>query len=323
MKRDGTVRIRLMESTQCFEVLKDIEDVIPSGSRKPDYSVRLRYAFGNEKKIQKHQEKLKQVQHMFMFMTTMWMYQLPLQGKPSQPSHPRPRPGDTPTPRDPGFFASDTGGELDLSPLSMASWRGVMQQVPVTIGGVGGVNYEATLTLNPIQTTQTQSVHRLQEEERQKRRSRTYERGKAKKEMEKKEQSTLENLRRSPYFSMALFNQPSQVTIASGSSGIGRIHAIEEVRRDRISRPIIVDEKKDKTKDEYERERARMEMGMEQKKRKEEDEERKFGDNILSEADAKFGVQDLMARACYSHISFEFVEAHSLLVVHRKTLIVQ
>jgi hypothetical protein len=237
---------------------------------------------------------------MFMFMTTMWMYQLPsLQRKPPQLAPSRPQADGPIGPRDPGLFASDVGEGPSTPSLSLGSWTGVMQQVPVTIGGSGGVNFEATLTLNPIQNLQPQGVLR----------SRTSERERKSKEVERKEKKTLENLRRSPYFSMSMFSQPRKVTVHSRSreGGVERSR-IEVAGRERIV-PVIVnnslqEKRKEEYKDEYEKERARMEMEAKmemekERKSKEEDDDREFSRKILSEGEAKVEVEDLISQVCY------------------------
>ncbi|KAF4628982.1 hypothetical protein G7Y89_g9166 [Cudoniella acicularis] len=289
---------------QCFDILRDIDALIPSGSTKPDYSVRLHYAFGNEKKIQKYQEKLKQVQHMFMFMTTMWMYQLPsLQQKQPQPVESRPDNSQRPK-GDLGLSDLDMGGGAPT--LSTGSWTGVMQQVPVTIGGMGGgVSYEATLTLNPIPLSQTHGRR-----ERLKAELPVYARERTIKRVGRNEKTTLENLRRSPYFSMNLFGRPQNMAAFSsrgddveyeykvGGTRITRSHTKERIV---IAEPG--EEKKRKEDDEdrykYDIERARREMDLEQEKRKEKDEDSVFASNVLSSEDAKAGVEEMLAQWFY------------------------
>jgi hypothetical protein len=240
-----------------------------------------------------------------MFMTTMWMYQLPsLQRKPSQLAPSRPQQDGPIGPRDPGLFASDTAEGPNAPSLSLGSWTGVMQQVPVTIGGSGGVNFEATLTLNPIQNLEPQGVLR----------SRTSERERKSKEVEWKEKKTLENLRRSPYFSMSMFSQPRKVTGISRSREDDREYSrIEVERRERIGNPVIVNEKleerrNEEYKDEYEKERAKkemelkMEMEKKQQKSKEEDADLAFSHQVLSEAEAKVGVEDLISQVRNFHV---------------------
>jgi len=238
---------------------------------------------------------------MFMFMTTMWMYQLPfLQGKAPQLAPPNPQPDEAPRPKDPSLFASDFGEEPSAPSLSLGSWTGVMQQVPVTIGGSGGVNFEATLTLNPIQNTPY-----LREEERQKRRSRVSERETRRKEIGRVEKNTLENLRRSPYFSMNMFGQPRKTT-SSFSRGDDDEHSRRRIER--IERPIIENkEKKEKYKDEDEKERTKKEtevkekMEQEQQKSRKEEEDLEFSRKVLSEAEARSGVEDLISQVRYFH----------------------
>jgi hypothetical protein len=88
---------------------------------------RLKYAFGKKKQIQKKQKDLKQLQHMFMFLTTCYMY------------HP-----------------SQRG---DLGQGDMNSLQGTLQNVPVQItmpnpnGRGSALLYEATLTLKPSQSS--------------------------------------------------------------------------------------------------------------------------------------------------------------------------
>ncbi|CZR55514.1 uncharacterized protein PAC_05402 [Phialocephala subalpina] len=157
---------------QCRAILKDIDEMIPHGSKKPDYGDRLKYAFGSQKKIAKHQENLRQVQHMFMFMTTCWQYQLPAK----QPV-------------------------ATTSPIPMGSLQGVMQHMPLQINmktpgsGAQTVTYEATLTLKPVEQPPTRPE--MEYFRRERKSSRRF-------ETSNQQKQSLENMRRSPYFSMKL-----------------------------------------------------------------------------------------------------------------------
>lgn len=172
--------------------MREIEAMIPRGSQKPDYTERLKFAFGNEKKITKQKTKLKEVQHMFMFMTTCWMYQLPSMQQPK--------------------------ATVDSSPqIPMSSFQGMMQQIPVQINmrdpnmsSAQNVSYEATLTLKPI--PQATPVYSLQPQGQGQMdlgpnlsgRSREHERM----TFGRNEKFALENMRRSPYFSEKLLKKP-------------------------------------------------------------------------------------------------------------------
>lgn len=120
---------------------------------------------------------------MFMFMTTCWMYQLPSARAAPQTKQP------------PSLSGSD---------IPSGSFQGVMQQIPVqfNLKGPGGnsesVSYEATLTLKPI--VQSEGISRPLRGEARERTS--HNRGKV--DMSESQQESLENMRRSPYFSLKL-----------------------------------------------------------------------------------------------------------------------
>ncbi len=181
--------------------------MIPPGSGKPDYQQRLRYAFRDEKKIVKHQDRLKEVQHMFMFMTTCWMYQLPAARSAPQTKQP------------PSLNASDN---------SSGSFHGVMQQVPMhfNLKGLGGnsdsLSYEATLTLKPVLLPETVQVSRPVTGETSGRTSQ----GREKVDISKTQKESLENMRRSPYFSLNLLRPPIEAVRYGG-----RERESEEARR--------------------------------------------------------------------------------------------
>ncbi|KAH7319431.1 hypothetical protein BKA65DRAFT_514530 [Rhexocercosporidium sp. MPI-PUGE-AT-0058] len=189
-KQDATSLVE-----QCTSILEEIEKMIPSGSKKPDYQQRLKYAFRDEKKIVKHQDRLKQVQHMFMFMTTCWMYQLPS----PQTSHP------SQTPRQPiGLTSSEGSGGFTTSANQNAMGQPPMQFNLKGFGGMhGSEDYEATLTLTPIR--QSEGVSRLLREEQ---RSRTSHKP-SKSSINNTQKESLENMRRSPYFSLNLLKPPT------------------------------------------------------------------------------------------------------------------
>lgn len=163
--------------------MKDIEDTIPHGSKKPDYADKLKYAFSSQKKILKHQENLKQVQHMFMFMTTCWQYQLPSQ----QSRH------------------TISSAE---SVMPIGSLQGTLQHVPIQINMQNPSNtaqtitYEATLTLKPMEQPALQEQQKIRkEQEMAARKSKSSTRAF---ESSSREKQMLANMRRSPYFSMNL-----------------------------------------------------------------------------------------------------------------------
>jgi hypothetical protein len=194
---------------QCRTILKDIEDTIPHGSKKPDYADRLKYAFGAQKKIIKHQENLKQVQHMFMFMTTCWQYQLPF--------------------KQPVATGSATGSLIPIGNL-----QGTLQHMPVQINmkspgnASQTVTYEATLTLKPIDQPQTE-LRWEQESSRRKTHvsPRTY-------ESSDREKQTLSNMRRSPYFSMDLLKPKAvEQTRYSGDIPIDYKYMEERMKKEK------------------------------------------------------------------------------------------
>lgn len=174
----------------------EIEAMIPRGSQEPNYADRLKFAFGNEKKIAKQKTKLKEVQHMFMFMTTCWMYQLPSMQQPKS---------------------------TDSSPqIPMGSFQGMMEQIPVQINmrdpnmsSTQNVSYEATLTLKPI--PQATPVYSLPPQGQGQMgpgpsssgRSSEPERKQERMIFGRNERFALENMRRSPYFSEKLLKKPA------------------------------------------------------------------------------------------------------------------
>ncbi|RDW58139.1 hypothetical protein BP6252_13550 [Coleophoma cylindrospora] len=181
---------------KCNSILTDIEDMIPEGTRdqdRPDYAQRLKYAFGDKKAIDELQDKLKKVQHMFMFMTTCWMYQVPsLQHHHQQ--------------------------QATSSAIPVGSLRGTMEHVPVQItmnngnGESQAVIYEATLTLKPKQTPATPSRPGLP-------RSKSSVADDARMKTNAKE--SLKNMRRSPNFSTNLLRRVRPV-VTTESDGSGR-----------------------------------------------------------------------------------------------------
>ncbi|KAF7510375.1 hypothetical protein GJ744_006654 [Endocarpon pusillum] len=164
---------------QCETILKEIQRMIPGSSTRSVNVESLRYAFGNKKKIEKQQTALKGVQHMFMFMTTCYMYSLPQEAEVA-------------------------------SAAPVGSLHGVMKHVPIQIsmnqdgGNSPTVAYEATLTLRPA--PHVPSRNHADE---------PFARGKASQhersyagERRESERSRLANMRRSPYFALALLEPP-------------------------------------------------------------------------------------------------------------------
>ncbi|KAK6583445.1 hypothetical protein PZA11_004521 [Diplocarpon coronariae] len=199
---DGTGRPfpRMFESDaaslvrQCRAVLSEIDAMVPHGSAKPDYQQRLRYAFRDEKRIIKHQDRLKQIQHMFMFMTTCWMYQL----APPQQTRQLASFNTTDIPRmgfqDPQHFPM----QLDLKGFGEDSM---------------GISYEATLTLTPSTQSQLGSGVRLEKERTERNRIHEEEAPRLGKiTLSEAQEESLENMRRSPYFSLELLRSPIEET---------------------------------------------------------------------------------------------------------------
>ena len=167
--------------------------MIPPGSTKPDYQQRLKFAFRDEKKIVKQQDRLKQVQHMFMFMTTCWMYQLQ--------SHQTGQAAQTvPTPRQPPSLSSST---TPSGTIQTAMSQAPMQFSLKGLGGMhGNQDYEAVLTLNPIR--QPEGISRPLKTEHE----RTSHRRGRDSSIPNTQKESLENMRRSPYFSLDLLRRP-------------------------------------------------------------------------------------------------------------------
>jgi hypothetical protein len=156
--------------------LKEIQRMIPSSSTRSANIESLRYAFGNKKKIEKQQTALKGVQHMFMFMTTCYMYSLPPEANVA-------------------------------SSAPIGSLHGVMEHVPIQIsmnqdsGNSPTVAYEATLTLRPAPHVHSPRVEDMRRKASHHERSYAGER-------RENERSRLANMRRSPYFALALLEPP-------------------------------------------------------------------------------------------------------------------
>ncbi len=162
--------------------------MIPSGPARSVNVESLKYAFGNKKRFEKHQRALKEVQHMFMFMTTCYMYSLPQEAQ--------------------------EAGVASTAPIG--SLHGVMTHVPIQIsmaqhgGNSPAVAYEATLTLRPAPHVPSRDYDnepsaRREEYHHKSSHARV---SRAKKEREN-ERSILANMRRSPYFSLALLKPPA------------------------------------------------------------------------------------------------------------------
>jgi hypothetical protein len=108
-------------TTQCQMIFNSIKDKI-SGSKNPGFGEKIQYAFG-KRRIEKQQEDLRRVQHMFMFMTTTLSYMPPSQSVSST--------GQAPT----------------------GCLRGTLEHVPIKINmgtnADGPILYEATIKLRP------------------------------------------------------------------------------------------------------------------------------------------------------------------------------
>ncbi|PVH75274.1 hypothetical protein DL98DRAFT_320170 [Cadophora sp. DSE1049] len=241
--------------------------MIPPGSKKPDYQQRLRYAFRDEKKIVKQQDRLKQVQHMFMFMTTCWMYQLP--------SHQSGQQGHTgQTPKQPPSLSASTAPS--------GTFQTAMSQPPMqfSLKGLGGMHgnedYEATLTLTPIRQSEGISWPLKAERERT---SHTHRKERI--SIPDTQKESLENMRRSPYFSLNLLRPPVETARYSRTAddpasrmqeGEFRIVAEEERRRQEI----------------YKIERTRMEMREDLKSSKDSEGKDRLGEKEKDEERREF-----------------------------------
>ncbi|KUJ24424.1 uncharacterized protein LY89DRAFT_22533 [Mollisia scopiformis] len=216
--------------------------------QKPDYGDRLKWAFGShsQKKVAKHQENLKQAQHMIMFMTTCWQFKLP--SKPKQPS------------------VGTTG-----SSIPMGSLQGVLQHMPVQINMKGPesesqtVTYEATLTLKPVEQRPQREEYELEHARKK------IEVSSRSSETTNRAKQALENMRRSPYFSMLLL-QP-------------KLERVVQERKYYRAEPASEDE--------------REKMKMEEEKRKQEAEmelEMNFRPKPLSKEAASEDVEDILSQ---------------------------
>ncbi|KAF1982512.1 hypothetical protein K402DRAFT_437789 [Aulographum hederae CBS 113979] len=138
-----------------------------------NYKARLRYAFGDQKKILKLQTRLRQVEHMFMFMTTCYNYHLQSADIHSQ----------------------------STAAIPPGSLKGVLQQIPVqlSVNGPDRASYEATITLKPVQRPEPQHFAKMKESKMKESRSR----GAA------SQVQALENMRRSLLFSSSLLQRTS------------------------------------------------------------------------------------------------------------------
>jgi hypothetical protein len=202
---------------QCYNILKDIEKMIPRGSQKPGYTERLKYAFSDEKKIKQQQEKLRQVQHMVMFMTNCWMFEMPK-------------------------WQKEPSANASAAQVPMGSFSGfIQQQLPVTIGirdpnasAEQSVAYEATLTLKPVETQTYMQEERIQMPGRQRSDadSREYTRTRAAMPSKSGKQ-LLENMRRSSCFTTDLLKPPFVVQRYSVSIDSRKRENIGKERRAR------------------------------------------------------------------------------------------
>ncbi|PBP20783.1 hypothetical protein BUE80_DR008153 [Diplocarpon rosae] len=175
---------------QCRAILKDIDAMIPHGSSKPDYQQRLKYAFRDEQRIIKYQDRLKEVQHMFMFMTTCWMYQL-------APPQTAKQPASLVTTEIPNVGFQDPHN----FPMQL-SLKGFGESPK-------GISYEATLTLRPSAQSQHESRVAFEKERLEKKklqREAPQRQGKVK--LSEAQEENLANMKRSPYFLLELLRPP-------------------------------------------------------------------------------------------------------------------
>ncbi|KAK0115516.1 hypothetical protein ONS95_000207 [Cadophora gregata] len=211
---------------QCRVILKEIDEMIPPGSKKPDYQQRLKYAFCDEKKIVKQQDRLKQVQHMFMFMTTCWMYQLP-----SPQTGPPLHSGQAP--RQPTSLTAST---TPSGSLQSATSQNPMQFSMKGFGGIyGNEDYEAILTLTLIR--QPLDISRPLKTEREK-----VSQGRERITISDTQKDSLENMRRSPYFSLGLLRPPVETERYSRTAEDAALRMQEE--KIRIVKEQVEEEKR-------------------------------------------------------------------------------
>lgn len=135
-----------------------------------------------------------------MFMTTCWMYELPVK-------HSAPQLKDS--------------SILNSPSIPAGSFQGVMQQIPVQLtlknpgAGSETVSYEATLTLKPIlQPPPASALYGAPQ-------SREEPPQKAK--LSGRQKESLKNMRRSPYFSIELLQPPPRRSVSSRSEERVRI----------------------------------------------------------------------------------------------------
>jgi hypothetical protein len=258
--------------------------MIPRGSQKPGYTERLKYAFSDEKKIKQQQEKLKQVQHMVMFMTTCWMYELPkLQKEP---------------------LATSSAAQVP-----MGSFSGFMQQqLPVTIGirdpnasAEHGVAYEATLTLKPVETqtymsggqqSQGNTASGLFGQHQSSAGPREYTRSSEPKSSKSGKQ-VLENMRRSSYFTTSLLKPPFVVQRYSVSLNT---REREKLRSDEAPPGAIPEDRKGKDA------------------QRREDDAGVIPNLLLSKEQASKGVEDILSEVSISLLFIAYAERYSAVV---------
>ncbi len=135
---------------------------------------------------------------MFMFMTTCYMYSLPQEAQEAQKGL--------------------KGQEVEASAAPIGSFHGVMTHVPIQIsmaqhsGGSPTVAYEATLTLRPApqvpsRSYDNESFAKQKASGRESSHTKVSHAGQGR----ETERSMLANMRRSPYFSLALLQLPLQL----------------------------------------------------------------------------------------------------------------
>lgn len=184
-------------------VFLDIRELIPTDKDFDAPFSRARWHFVlDKKKLLEHQQRLRQLQQMFMFMETMHRYHYP-SNNPAKPS-------DVGGIRDPNQ-SSDQGEQ---------TFQGVMDsQAPMLLNGVGadGRSFQVTLTLKPV-SQQPEAVSYSAPVSAPGISSRSG-LSPSKPAWNPQSKKRLEGLRRSPFFDMSLLeSEPPQTHKASAYS---------------------------------------------------------------------------------------------------------
>ncbi|KAF2724848.1 hypothetical protein K431DRAFT_134132 [Polychaeton citri CBS 116435] len=234
------------------KLFQEIRDLIPkdTNSLSDNYIARWRYMF-DKKKLSDKQQRLREMQQMFMFMETMYRYNAD-----SRPPTPASKPTGS---KDPGFSTAGAG-DTSLAPgLQGGSFEGLMTAPqPQSNGDVsansrGTIQFMATLTLKPMPQPEAVQATRMSDTISVEPRMGSLNPFSHKKKKQDKRESRLrlENLRRSPYFRPELLEPEIEVRMGASmpvSDGVPTTtynEAIDYVPETRAGRQYTDDEEEE------------------------------------------------------------------------------